>query len=1203
MPIIIFVFLIFIFHLYQFWATGLVDTTMDEEATPSRPISPAADEAAPHLPAVTLFPVFAAGAGGSTESSSPQLRNFSFSADLAVVNEAVSSRYSRSSPVALDDEDEEDSDGEFRKKEESEINAKPSASSYQLLESSGSDSEERDMKERDKRTRKKRKRKKRSDDGGGIRKLPFHAGFRQSSGRAWAGSDKPASKDYYVDSRGDPDNLVFGSLYRLDVPRYKLYNSLQKVEGHDRTYSRSYRKGLFFVEESDVNSLDSQLKSCGRYWSAKYSALERHKDMKKVRISSLEKPIDDSTDYFIPLLDRDNSNDPSSEPAEVEESWEDEVLRKTKEYNKMTRENPNDVKLWMDFANFQDKLANLQPQKGARLQIFEKKISILEKATEINPYDEDLLLSLLKSYQQKDNVDTLISRWEKILVQHSCSIKLWREFLHVVQGDFSTFKVSELRKFYGFGIQALSAAASKKNRQNHAADLQSVDASLVELELGMVNIVVSLCRFEWQAGYQELATALFQAVMEYTLFAPSLQLSEQSKKRLFEHFWNSSGARVGEDGALGWTLWMEKEEKDRHKVSTAMPEKEEEQGGWTGWHAPSPKTEETGLDSKLVGDNDVVSGGTIENDEIYDLNEDDVALLKMLGINADPEATDEVKDADTWARWSEEELLRDQNQWMPIRTNLGVSSNDEGKDEGEEQLSRVILFEDVSEYLFSLTSAEARLSLVYQFIDFFGGNVSQSICTNSLSWTEKIQSLEFFPDFILEDLKKVHDALAKVGIDSIGISLESLLHCRNNISRVGMMKFLRNAILLFLTIFPRNFTLQHALLIAEEQSIMVADDFHSKSTPCQALAKRLLKSDRQDILLCGVYAQREASFGNIGLARKVFDMALSSLNGLQSEIQSLAPVLYLWYCEIELSNESTSMPDSSSRVVHILSCLGSGVSYNPYKCQSSSVQLLRAHQGFKERLRTVQSSWACGLIDYGSVALVCTAALFEELTTGWTSGVKVVSDALSMVLKEKRSSSCHLEYLLGYYLRMLKRHNEQAGLSNVLQSVLQGLHMYPSSPQLFQFLVELCHLYSVPNKLRLIFDEHCQKKPSVVAWIFALSFEMSRSGTQHRIHALFERALANDLLRSSVILWRCYIAYQIDVTGDLGAAKRIFFRAIHACPWSKTLWLDGFLKLNAILSAKELSDLQEVMRDKELNLRTDIYEILLQDEFMDKGQI
>lgn len=38
------------------------------------------------------------------------------------------------------------------------------------------------------------------------------------------------------------------------------------------------------------------------------------------------------------------------------------------------------------------------------------------------------------------------------------------------------------------------------------------------------------------------------------------------------------------------------------------------------------------------------------------------------------------------------------------------------------------------------------------------------------------------------------------------------------------------------------------------------------------------------------------------------------------------------------------------------------------------------------------------------------------------------------------------------------------------------------------------------------------------------------------------------------------------------------------------------MKLDYILTVKEMSDLQEVMRDKELNLRTDIYEILLQDE-------
>ncbi|KAG5007480.1 hypothetical protein JHK85_026022 [Glycine max] len=106
---------------------------------------------------------------------------------------------------------------------------------------------------------------------------------------------------------------------------------------------------------------------------------------------------------------------------------------------------------------------------------------------------------------------------------------------------------------------------------------------------------------------------------------------------------------------------------------------------------------------------------------------------------------------------------------------------------------------------------------------------------------------------------------------------------------------------------------------------------------------------------------------------------------------------------------------------------------------------------------------------------------------------------------------------------------------------------------------------------------------------------MFKGGSHHRIRGLFEKALSNDGLCSSVLLWRCYIMFEMEIAHDPSAARRAFFRAIHSCPWSKRLWLDGFLKLNSVLTAKELSDLQEVMRDKELNLRTDIYEILLQE--------
>jgi hypothetical protein len=149
----------------------------------------------------------------------------------------------------------------------------------------------------------------------------------------------------------------------------------------------------------------------------------------------------------------------------VEESWEDEVLRKTREFNKLTREHPHDEKVWLDFAEFQDKVASMQPQKGARLQTLEKKISVLEKATELNPDNEELLLCLMKAYQSRDSSDMLIGRWEKVLMHHSGNHKLWKEYLRVVQGEFSRFKVSDMRKMYAHAIQAVSSACSRQFRQ------------------------------------------------------------------------------------------------------------------------------------------------------------------------------------------------------------------------------------------------------------------------------------------------------------------------------------------------------------------------------------------------------------------------------------------------------------------------------------------------------------------------------------------------------------------------------------------------------------------------------------------------------------------------------------------------------------------------------------------------------------------
>lgn len=125
-------------------------------------------------------------------------------------------------------------------------------------------------------------------------------------------------------------------------------------------------------------------------------------------------------------------------------------------------------------------------------------------------------------------------------------------------------------------------------------------------------------------------------------------------------------------------------------------------------------------------------------------------------------------------------------------------------------------------------------------------------CTNSSSWVEKTLSLESPPYSLLEDLTKVHAVLVRKSINLSSYSLELLLNSSDDLNmRSDMMKFLRNTILLCLKVFPQNYILEEAALVAEELSNTRMKSISYSVTPCRTLAKTLLKNNRQ---VCVIYS-------------------------------------------------------------------------------------------------------------------------------------------------------------------------------------------------------------------------------------------------------------------------------------------------------------------------------------------------------------
>ena len=192
----------------------------------------------------------------------------------------------------------------------------------------------------------------------------------------------------------------------------------------------------------------------------------------------------------------------------------------------------------------------------------------------------------------------------------------------------------------------------------------------------------------------------------------------------------------------------------------------------------------------------------------------------------------------------------------------------------------------------------------------------------------------------------------------------------------------------------------------------------------------------------------------------------------EQDLRKKVSILYLWYAEMEITGStSRNNSDSMHRAIYILSCLGSNVKYAPFIGPISRPQVLRARQGFKEQIRSLRSAFASGGIKEESVALICSASLFESMTSGYSSGLEVIEDMLC----SDSSHKSEFEDLWVYYIKLLQKNLNQLSLSRVWPSVSQGVQKYPYNPKSYSAMLILSSLYSVSNNLRLTLDKCSQR--------------------------------------------------------------------------------------------------------------------------------
>ena len=995
----------------------------------------------------------------------------------------------------------------------------------------------------------------------------------------------------YQDSRGDRDNLAYGTLARGDTVKFKRVDDRARVWYERAAKLRS--SAFYGLQLVGKKSKEREGARKERYFSGVASMRARDRRMPKLRKPMLAKPEDKSANSEFVALRR-NTSVPAGEGdvvAHVEDDGMESVnaylLRRTKMFNQAVRESPHDVKVWIEFARFQDQFLALTNKRAEAAQLIEKKIAILEQALRHHPNHETLLLMLLSESEKIEESAAVLSQWNHICERNSHNSEIWHAFIRYRKRDFNTFSVSQIRAEYDRALRALAAAR------------RLVKGDLHESEFAVVDFIVEACRFDMQCGSTERAVARLQAAVEFGCFSPSGE-SEAELLNSFETFWECGEPRIGEENAKGWSHWFNTnaalksalEVQARHAnqnptnvppppppPSPPLPEREATilGGGWEDFD------ENVEIEKYEENDDNAVS----VSDEDADDLEPDAAAIARLEEQLEA-AEDREIDDDIINRWIAKESERDQS-WLPVRLMDADDPDDDIDTVG------VIDFDDIKNGLSILTTPAAQVRLCIHVLRLLA------------------QAEDFEPDEKINDFGMHTDY-----IENVEATRQPYLHLAKAFAKFEMPKeseidaTSQNVWLFQMDGIENTWDTKDPTRVAFVKNMRRA--FASRF-PQDVLFTNLLKPSAQQVkqLLAGAHGNSLELWANLAvmeghahhksLSRKIFTRALASAPSLGvASGQNVSHLAWSWVSQ-ELREDPLDAKNHAKSVLCSLAdiSLGKPVKLENWNDDKSSV--LRAKTAFEQMARRAllgggvssapnlppKDSPLYGLQSHGVALLLCYNALLK--LTGDTNDIIdfILNDA-DLETQRRVANAPHWHELHCAHVSSVSDR-----LHRKRSSIERALRVFPTSPVL---LLELCTLeYEVQGKQRMrrYLDLALERTPSALLVFCSLGLEVSKPlASNPRAISVFERALDRSALTSHTpLLWLVYMRAYV-MSGRMSNAKTVFLRAINAVPWSKAVWLYGLTHIQHVFTANERSALIEVMREKEVTVRTDMYEVLLE---------
>ncbi|KAL3873561.1 hypothetical protein ACJMK2_036660 [Sinanodonta woodiana] len=985
-----------------------------------------------------------------------------------------------------------------------------------------------------------------------------------------------------IDKKPDINNITYGSIYKMHLSRYKVAsNEIWGATGKDR-----------FLHFKKKHLQDSKEKA-SRYYDSKNSTIIRSKPV-EICLSLSESGFSGSKENYYPLSGvKSHSSDLNSKSmglpredvrnqildsatqrfiqgkgaedlkAVKEESDKRSSFQypadKTAYYNKQLRETPHNISLWLEFVEFQDKQIEELPlevdvprTQSNRMAVFEKKISILEKALEVNPGCIELKMTLIEHQSEKWEPSEVNKELEKIIFVHPENIGLWKYYLTFNQTRLSTSGISRVTKLFHKCLKTL-ISIQEGTLQTHSVP-ENIDENILD-------IFVQYSYYLKHAGHKEKAVASFQALIEMNLFCPSnwKSFSREEKISLFESFWDSNVARIGEANAKGWQYWI----RNKDHVEQLVPQI------------------------------------SVDIDEA-----EDMIISRKLP---------------RWQTWLEIEVMRENNHWLPWQPDLTKNETEEDC----EDIDRLVLFDDIKLNLFLLpTSLHFKLILHFlqmlranfrsRLLGFYLPIPSLSAITVDTVTdvcSQGIDAMENSNESKSEVQQNLITSLLQqcisyfTGTEQTSLTLIYLEHIcsklsmtlSNKLSKSDVKELRKLAKQLLKEKHNRNNLPVWCAYVMLERIIGKVDEAKSILETALSMFSSDMKSNTST-----------PDINKISSLWSLYRMYVEVL----LEIRPFPPT-ELW------NRQSAPKPYAVGSCLQVLFSAAVGEKFSVIDMKEvSNTSILRAKQNFKklletgeEKLKSLDSQDLEGQRKFFIEVCNCYA-MFEFCCSGIQSAINVYNSALSSLFK---LSSCELisdhmvhsihEDLLEYEIRLvlyqMSTHSEPLHiLRNLLSSALDK---FPNNPIFTSLFINVEQNSRIAGRLHRYFDRVTKAPTTPAPVVLAICSELRRlqmiqskvsetesteTGIMYRIRSVLERSLKIPPLQHCPLIWKIYIQTEIRF-GNEERAKSVYYRALQQCPWVKSLCLEGV----KLFGTSQLQEIVDYMTEKEIRVQIPLEEL------------